>query len=186
MAFDAAAGEVVLFGGIERPQGGPLGDTWVGSGGAWRPVRGPGPPARRYAALAFDPDLGGCVLHGGAADDHGHVTFGDAWLFRDHAWTRLPEGFYTTPRDDHGLAYHATAGRLVMLGGLAGYAELLLRSPDGWEPADVDPHPRHQWPLLAWDDRLGGLVMHGGEAGHGGPQFDVTRVLRLASEGQSG
>jgi hypothetical protein len=35
---------------------------------------------RRYAAFAYDPDLTGCVLHGGAADDTGRKIFGDAWL----------------------------------------------------------------------------------------------------------
>lgn len=181
MAFDGAAGEVVLFGGIS-PWDRSLGDTWTWSEGSWQSVRGPGPPARRYAAFAFDPDLGGCVLHGGSVDDQGRKQFGDTWLFRDHTWTRLPKVFDTRPQDDHGLAYHRTARRLVMLGGLASGREVRVRTDGGWIPADCDPPPpRHQCSPLAWDEALGGLVMHGGETGHGGSQFDATCVLRVAS-----
>jgi len=180
MAFDGAAGEIVLFGGI-NPRDRSLGDTWTWSDGSWQSVRGPGPPARRYAAFAFDPDLGGCVLHGGSVDDQGREQFGDAWLFRDRAWTQLPATFDTSPLDDHGLAYHQAAGRLLMLGGLAGDPGVRIRTGDGWAPvACSPPPPRHQCSPLAWDDALGGLVMHGGETGHGGSPFDVTRVLRIA------
>jgi len=59
--------------------------------------------------------------------------------------------------------------------------ELLARAANGWLPADCNPPtPRHQCSPLTWDDSLGGLVMHGGETGHGGSQFHATRVLRFA------
>jgi hypothetical protein len=179
MAFDEAAGHTVLFGGVDVFRR-PLGDTWTFDGAAWRRVAGAGPPARRYPALAYAPDLGGCVLHGGAADDAGRRTFGDAWVLREGTWARLPRGFHTGPRDDHALAYHRVARRLVLFGGLAGEPGVLVASPHGWEPAAADrPPSRLQCSPLAWDDHLGGLVMHGGETGQGGPQSDVTRVLRV-------
>ena len=182
MAFDEGTGQTVLFGGVDLFRRS-LGDTWLFDGSAWRRAHGPGPPARRYAAFAYAPDLGGCVLHGGAADEAGRQSFGDAWGFRDGRWARLPRGFHTAPRDDHGLAYHRAADRLVILGGLAGDPDVRVASPEGWEPAFAEsPPPRHQCSPLAWDDQLGGLVMHGGEAGHGGPQFNATRVLRVAGE----
>ncbi len=180
MAFDEEAGQTVLFGGIARGDR-TLGDTWVFQGGSWREVVGPGPSRRRYTAFAYDPDLQGCVLHGGSFDDLGRRQYGDAWLFRDETWTPLPPGFATDDRDDHGLAYHYSAGVLVMLDSLHSARGLLVRAPDAWQPAPVAPlHPRHQCSPLAWDDSLGGLVLHGGEARHGGPQFDATLVLRLA------
>ena len=180
LAFDEEAGQTVLFGGIGRSQRS-LGDTWIFDGSSWQKVRGPYPPARRYAAFTYDPGLRGCVLHGGAVDDVGARQFGDAWLFRDRAWTRLPSGFETDDRDDHGLAYHRAAGTLVMLDSLRSARGVLAGSPDGWEPAPCVPlHPRHQCSPLAWDVGLDGLILHGGESRHGGPQFDVTLVLRLA------
>jgi hypothetical protein len=179
MAYDERNQSVVLFGGID-PNDNPLGDTWLFNGTTWMKVGGPAPPARRYAALAYDPELKGCLLHGGAEDDHGRRTFGDAWLFQDNTWKRLAATFDTDPRDDHGLAYHRGAKRLVMLEGVAGKRGLLVREANGWRPLEVSPiHPRHQCSPLAWDDRLGGLLLYGGESHHGGPQFDRTLLLRM-------
>ncbi len=178
MAFDEERGETVLFGGID-PRDNPLGDTWVFNG-SWRQVMAPGPPPRRYAAFAYTPGLKGCLLHGGSVDDAGQKGYGNAWLFREGTWTRLPEGFATDVRDDHGLGFHHKAGTLVMLEGVGGARGLLTLSADGWQPAEVSPlHPRHQCSPLVWDDALDGLVRHGGEAHHRGPQFDATCVLRL-------
>jgi hypothetical protein len=179
LAFDEQAGIAVLFGGID-PDDNPLGDTWLFDGSSWREVRGMAPPARRYAALAYDPDLKGCLLHGGSEDDHGQRTFGDAWLFQENDWKRLGKSFDTDPRDDHGLAYHRQAKRMVMLEGVAGARGILVREVTGWQAVEACPlHPRHQCSPLTWDDELGGLLLHGGESRHGGPQFDTTRLLRM-------
>jgi Galactose oxidase, central domain len=181
MAFDERAGAAVLFGGIDAGMNS-LGDTWVSDGNSWREVRGPAPPARRYAALAYDPDLKGCLLHGGSEDEAGRRSFGDAWLFRDNSWMRMAKSFDTDPRDDHGLAYHRGAKRMVMLEGVAGRRGILVRDANGWQPAQADPlHPRHQCSPLAWDADLGGLLLHGGEVHHEGPQFDATLLLRMPS-----
>ena len=183
MAYDEQAGVVVLFGGIQ-PGDKPLGDTWIFDGNSWKIVGGSGPSARRYAAFAFDPILKGCVLHGGSEDDHGQRSFGDAWLFRDNAWNPMASSFDTDPRDDHGMAFHRAAKRLVMLEGVRGARGALARESAGWRRLDLNPlHPRHQCSPLAWDDDLGGLLLHGGEVNHGGPQFDTTLLLRMPHAG---
>jgi hypothetical protein len=180
MTYDERAGVAVLFGGID-PSDKPLGDTWIFDGTHWERISGPGPSARRYAVFAYDPELQGCVLHGGAEDDRGHQTFGDAWLFREGGWQPLGDNFATDARDDHGLAYHRAAKRLVMLEGVAGARGILVREARGWRPVEGDPlHPRHQCSPLVWDEALGGLLLHGGEAHHAGPQFDSTLLLRMA------
>ena len=179
MAFDEQAGVAVLFGGI-NPDDKPLGDTWLFDGISWKEVVGTSPPARRYAAFAYDPGLKSCLLHGGAEDDRGRRTFGDAWLFRDKTWKQLGESFDTDPRDDHGLGYHRGAKRLVMLEGVAGARGILVREAAGWRAEEANPlHLRCQCSPLAWDEGLGGLLLHGGEARHGGPQFDTTLLLRM-------
>ncbi len=111
---------MVLFGGAPDPGLRPLKDTWLFDSGSWQPVPGPGPPPRRHAALAYDPDLGGCVLNGGSDDDAGTRPFGDSWLFRGGAWARLPDCFDTVPRYGHALAYHWAARRLLIFGGRGG------------------------------------------------------------------
>jgi hypothetical protein len=179
MAFDEQAGVAVLFGGIDARMNS-LGDTWVFDGSSWTEVRGSAPPARRYAALAYDPDLKGCLLHGGSEDEVGRRSFGDAWLFQDNAWRRMPTSFDTEARDDHGFGYHRGAKRMVMLEGVAGRRGILVRDAKGWQTVEANPlHPRHQCSPLAWDDELGGLLLHGGEVHHQGPQFDKTLLLRM-------
>jgi hypothetical protein len=118
-------------------------------------------------------------------DDAGRTGYQDAWLFRDRTWTRLPSQFEVDVRDDQGLAYHRAAGVTVMLEGVSGARGLLALRPGGWQQVEVTPlHPRHQCSPLAWNDELAGLVFHGGEVGHGGPQFDTTWVLRLVTAPQ--
>ena len=179
MAFDEQAGVAVLFGGIGAKMNS-LGDTWLFDGNTWEQVRGSGPPARRYAAMAYDPGLPGCVLHGGSVDEAGTESFGDAWIFRENSWKRLPTKFDTEPRDDHGFAYHRGAARMVMLEGVAAKRGVLVRDGTRWQAVKTDPlHPRHQCSPLAWDADLGGLLLHGGEAHHEGQQFDTTLLLRM-------
>jgi hypothetical protein len=181
LAFDEQNGVTVLFGGIDSKDTS-LGDTWILENGAWSRVPGVGPTTRRYAAFAYDPELKGCVLHGGSVDDQGRVGFCDSWLFRNGAWSQLVKEFDTDVRDDHGLGYHRKAQRLVMLEGLGGASGLLVRTARGWEHVEAkSPPPRHQCSPLVWDRELDGLVLHGGEARHGGPQFETTLVLRLTS-----
>ncbi|HVX13540.1 MAG TPA: kelch repeat-containing protein [Pirellulales bacterium] len=178
LAFDEEEGVVVPFGGIAQGDRS-LDDTWLFDGSKWRRIDGDAPPARRYAAFAYDLSLKGCILHGGSADGHGAWQFDDTWLFRDRRWTQLP--FDTDCRDDHGVGYHFVASRLLMLEGLGAQRGLLVREPDGWHTAEVKPlHPRHQCAPLAWDATLNGLVLHGGEARHGGPQMGATLLLTQA------
>ena len=180
LAYDEETRRVVLFGGVGNFDRS-LDDTWVFDGSSWQRMDGPHPFARRYAAFAYDPDLRGCVLHGGSLDDRGVQQFGDAWLFRGQRWARLPSGFETDPRDDHGLGYHWASRSMVMLDSLRSSRGLLVGTSEGWRSAHCEPlHPRHQCSPLAWDTMLNGLVLHGGEVRHGGPQYGETYVLRLA------
>jgi Galactose oxidase, central domain len=179
LVYDEESGLTVLFGGI-APGDRSLGDTWVFDGSAWQPVTGLAPDARRYAAFGFDPDLRGCILNGGSEDDHGKRSFDDSWLFRDRSWMRLPNDFDTDVHDDHALAYHQTAQRLAMFGGLGGPNNVKVLEANGWRAVEAGALPaRHQCSPLAWNERLAGLVMHGGEIRHGGPQLNSTCVLRV-------
>ena len=176
-AFDETTGLAVLFGGI-APRDKPLGDTWVFDGKSWRAIDGAGPSARRYAALAYDPELQGCVLNGGSEDDHGYRSFGDTWLFRNNIWQRMAPTLELPVCDDHALAYHRAAKRLIMFGGLGHQSGLLVRVGDSWQSVDARPMPPpHQCAPMVWSDDLNGLVLYGGEAGHAGSQFDTTWLL---------
>ena len=132
--------------------------------------------------MAYDPDLKGCLLHGGSEDESGLRSFGDLWLFQNYAWRPMAKSFDTDARDDHGFGYHRGVNRMVMLEGVAGKRGILVRGPNGWQSVEANPlHPRHQCSPLAWDANLGGLLLHGGEAHHEGSQFDTTLLLRMPS-----
>lgn len=170
----------MLFGGVGRFHQS-LGDTWLFDGSRWKQLKGPSPRPRRYASMAYDPDLQGCVLHGGSNDELGKESYGDAWLFRDGEWTCLGAEFKTSPRDDHGFAYHHTAQCLVMLEGVSAPRGILTRGANGWQRVAIRQlHPPHQCSPLVWNESLNGLMLHGGEVRHGGPQYDATLLLRHA------
>ncbi len=180
LAYDENTGNVVMFGGAGSLILS-LRDTWIFDGSRWRQIDGPGPSARRYSAFAYSPELRGCVLHGGSADDDGKYQFGESWLFRDGAWSRLSTRFDTEIRDDHGFAYHRTAERLIMLDGIRSDSGILAASLAGWESVYCpNLQPSHQCAPLAWHAGLDGLLLYGGEAYHGGPQSDTTAVLKVA------
>jgi hypothetical protein len=59
MAYDAARGEVVLFGGWD---GTLLGDTWTWDGTTWTEEHPAiSPPARILMGMAYDPGRGGAA-----------------------------------------------------------------------------------------------------------------------------
>ena len=76
IAYDAATGNVVLFGG-HGP--GVLGDTWVWDGSAWTQQHpAASPPARWGAAMAYDAATGNVVLFSGYAV---HNVPRDTWVW---------------------------------------------------------------------------------------------------------
>jgi hypothetical protein len=122
MAYDPIRGEAVLFGGTI--DGVDVGDTWVWDGSDWE-ERTPAntsdsPSARRQAAMAFDPNLGGVVLYGGF---DGSDVVGDTWVWDGEGWSELDlDG--PLPRSAARMALHPATARLVLYGGSDGTAAL--------------------------------------------------------------
>ncbi len=82
MAYDAATGTAVLFGGLS--DSGYRGDTWTWDGTTWTKKRSPEarPHARSDAAMAYDAASGTVVLFGG--EDY---IIGIGPTFRADTWT---------------------------------------------------------------------------------------------------
>ena len=77
MAYDAATGTVVLFGGDVGVHHF-LGDTWTWDGSTWtKQAPKTSPPARHSASMAYDAATGTVVLFGG----QGGVFLGDTWTW---------------------------------------------------------------------------------------------------------
>jgi Galactose oxidase, central domain len=78
MAYDAATGDIVLFGGVNG-QGRSLGDTWTWDGSTWaRQSPATHPHARYGAPMAYDAATSDVVLFGG----HGvNGELGGTWTW---------------------------------------------------------------------------------------------------------
>ena len=85
MAYDAATGTVVLFGGTNRH--GLLGDTWTWNGTTWtEQTPATSPPARSQAMMAYDAATGTPVLFGGSGYATTRCSGSRAVLF-EQTWT---------------------------------------------------------------------------------------------------
>jgi hypothetical protein len=86
MAFDAARGVTVLFGG-DRSRN----ETWTWDGTAWKRFDVPGPSPRNVHAMAYDIKRQRVVLFGGAGPGGPgpYRSFSDVWEWDGVRWTRV-------------------------------------------------------------------------------------------------
>ena len=185
LTFDETLGETVLFGGIGAT-GHSLADTWSFNGERWQKWAITGPEPRRYSAFAYHPLLKGCVLNAGAFDDHGQRLYTDTWIFRAGEWKPARLTFKSPERDDHVLAWHEKTAALLLFGGLRDAPDLMQFTRTGWREVDGTEGLMHrQCAPAVYDPGAGGLVSHGGEVAHGGPNFATTSVLRAIVDDHS-
>ena len=174
MAYDAATGTFVLFGGCLRGEGGGAGtnrtdsnDTWIWDGKTWTQVFPPiSPPGRRFDSqgMAYDRRSATVVLFGGitAAD----TVMGDTWTWngKTKAWTRSP---VTGPSPRRApIVYDDATGTVILFGG----DDVTRSFSDTWEwtgsswlqrfPA-ASPSPRGM-PSMAYDAAIHQVVLFGG------------------------
>jgi len=162
MAYDAARGETVLFGGHDGNS--PLSDTWVWDGSNWTqkwPVNSP--PLRAYQAMSYDAARGQVVLFGG---HNGNSYFNDTWVWDGNNWMRKSPASSPAARNYHAMAYDAARGQVVLFGG----RDMSTLYPDTWVwdgndwtqkwPAS-SPTPRVR-PAMVYDAVRGEVVVFGG------------------------
>ena len=114
MAYDASAGQLVLFGGFGTS--GVLGDTWTWNGQNWTEQSlNTSPPARGYAAMAYDASTGQLVLFGGLGVNQNYLA--DTWTWNGTNWTQQSPATSPPARYAAAMAYDASAGQLVLFGG---------------------------------------------------------------------
>lgn len=118
LVWDAAGGEVLLFGG-SRERGKYLADTWTWNGEGWRHHDVAGPPARGFAAVAFHEARGTVLLHGGRAT--GRRPHSDTWEWDGVQCSALGEtGPYRA--DHHSMVFLPQSEQLLAFGGWNGTA----------------------------------------------------------------
>ena len=137
MAYDAARGVSVLFGGYNTI-GYRLGDTWEWDGTNWT-QRTPtsSPPSRWGHTIVYDSWAGMSLVFGGAGDSG---TLNDSWLWNGSSWTQaLPSGAAPTARNYQEMAFDSARGVSVVFGGYAIGAGDFADTWTGALPASTTP-----------------------------------------------
>ncbi|GEM_PF-6889085 len=125
MAFDAARGRTILFGGYDGSA--QLQDTWIWDGDNWRPAGNKTlPPRRSQHALAYDEARKVCILFGGVGPAG---VLGDTWEWNGTDWKKMSPTTSPPARFAHAMAYDPTLRRVVVFGGFDGRSFL----DDHWE-----------------------------------------------------
>jgi hypothetical protein len=186
MAWDPAAGYVVLFGGsnITNPdtEGGTpnLDDTWTFSNGSWTELYpSVSPPATDFAAMAYDPNASAAILFGGQIQgSQGTIPVNDTWEYKGGTWTNVTGPVAPSPRLSPALAEDSLRGGLILFGGSQNYPYAEVPESDTWSfvngtwlniTATVGPPPPAR--LLAgmtYDPNESGDVLFGGWTDLGG------------------
>lgn len=165
MAFDAARGEVVSFGGYN---GSFFSDTWAWDGSSWASKPGAGPSARADSFMVFDSTNDVLVLFGGLPP--AGPLRDDTWFWNGTTWAQQSPATVPPRRWIQRMAYDSARGVTVMFGGL-GAANSVLS--DTWEfdgtnwtqrfPANSPPG--RYGAAIAYDSDRQITVMFGGQTG---------------------
>jgi len=142
MSFDPSSGLVVLFGGEYydpvREIYGSSDETWTynATTDSWTNRSGPnGPSARLHHATALDGRSGEMILFGGWGGREWTGTgysylprLADTWSYdvASGAWTNRTTPFSPGARSDHALTFDASAGCIVLFGGMHGVTRTIL------------------------------------------------------------
>ncbi|MEO6325441.1 MAG: hypothetical protein ABIT01_03175 [Thermoanaerobaculia bacterium] len=171
LAFDAARGRVVLFGGTDTELitgNRYFLETWEFDGATWTNRGTGGPPGRNAHGLVYDAKRQRVVLFGGGAD---HVASpNDVWEWNGTAWARITvPGARPAARLSPLMVYDSRRGRTVLFGGFdavtgAGLSDTWEWDGAAWTRRDVAaPLPSDRsGAAIAFDDARGVTVLFGG------------------------
>lgn len=181
MAYDAARGRVVLFGGVGGSSMGGIqnSDTWEWDGMTWAQRASSGPAPRYGHAMAYDAGRGRVVLFGGSGSSY----FGDTWEWDGTTWTqRATAG--PTPRAWHAMAYDAERGRVVLFGGEDGsyspFGDTWEWDGGTWTQQVVAGPPPDAGHAMAYDAARERVVQFGD---YGTWEWDGTTWMQKATSG---
>lgn len=171
MVYDAATGEVILFGGYD---GHYFNDTWAWTGSTWTQLNpATRPRARDSDSMAYDADTGTVLMYGGF-DDRGRL--GGTWSWNGTNWTQLH------PADSPGevsfawqAAWDPASHQLLLFGGDPGGGQPSLNWTWAWTGSNwtqltpATSPPGRFYGALAWNPDSQQLALFGG-AGIGSAQ----------------
>jgi hypothetical protein len=168
MAYDAARGRVVLFGGYDFLQGLLLSDTWEWDGTNWiEAAPATTPPGRFGHGMVYDSARQRIVMFGGVGDG---VELGDTWEWDGTNWIEATPATAPPAREYGALAYDGARGRTVLFGGYDGttyFADTWEWDGNDWvERTPAMQPPGRTWHMLTFDAARGRTVLFGGYDGN--------------------
>jgi hypothetical protein len=113
MVYDAAAGNIVFFGGAGF--GVYFDDTWTWDGSNWTQRFPATSPSIRRAPQVYDPVTSTVILFGGDGPDG--VGLGDTWSWNGSTWTQLFPSNSPSARTLAQVAFDSFLNRIVLFGG---------------------------------------------------------------------
>ena len=165
MAYDAAHGQVVMFGGTSFSTN-RFADTWLWDGTNWTQANpGTSPSARDAAVMVYDPATSNVVLFGGSSSGG---DIGDTWTWDGTNWTKQNPGSSPSARSDYSMVYDPATGNVVLFGGDGSLNDTWTWDGTNWTqqfPASAPPGRADQG--MAYDAVLGEVVMWGGQGSSG-------------------
>jgi hypothetical protein len=118
LAYDPIRHVTVLFGGLTAPEEVSR-EIWEWDGTNWTERFPATEPRRRYQhGIAYDPRLGGIVMHGGyRINDEEEQFLSDTWLWDGTDWSRLRPGESPAGKGSFAFIYDHSIGKLLHQGG---------------------------------------------------------------------
>jgi hypothetical protein len=171
MAYDAARGRVLLFGGYDAAASRYSDETWSWDGVDWTRLEPPASPLGRAShAMASDPVAGKILLFGGAN------SMDDTWEWDGSTWTERRGGEAPPGRFGHAMAYDAARDEIVLFGGARDlysgstapvfFSDTWVWDGSAWQQRQslVSPSPGYGH-RIAYDPELGRVILIGGAGG---------------------
>jgi photosystem II stability/assembly factor-like uncharacterized protein len=111
MAADPAHKQLVVFGGGPAV-GTPTADTWTWDGTSWaRHRQAGGPPARAFAAMAYDQARGEVLMFGGGLDR----PLNDTWTWNGSTWRQAHPALSPPATNGATMVYDASLQEMVLV-----------------------------------------------------------------------
>jgi titin len=168
LAYDPAAGQLVLFGGIGS-SGSSLSGTWIWNGSNWlQESPSSSPPARHGASLGYDPNTDQLILYGGSAAAGITPMASDTWAWNGTDWEQLTPSTSPPPLYAATMAWDSSTGQLILFGGTTngtynGTNETWAWTGSNWsELFPASSPPARLRATMAMDPSSGQLLLFGG------------------------
>ena len=166
MAYDAATGTMMLFGGYDA--GELVNDTWAWNGTTWtRLFPATSPPVLYYRSMTYDAANGTLVLFGGR--DYSAAFHNETWTWNGSTWTQMSPATSPPARAGAAMTYDPATGNVVLFGGYSDSGSGYLNDTWTWngstwtQQTPTSSPPVEYGSAMAFDSSTGNVVLFGGE-----------------------